>query len=146
MANIFNGNFIRITQIRSLTTLAAAPEGVKIANPGWAPTGLPELPVQLVEFEINTPDRKILQPQVGSAAKEFSDWVSKAAKNGTLDTTRGVLFSGVILSHFGFTLGEATHYFPFAGAYEPRTGGGWVAHSHGAPVSKGDPIFLDLSK
>ena len=66
--------------------------------------------------------------------------------DGTLDTTRGILFSGVIVAHFGLALGEATHFFPFAGAFEPRTGGGWVAHSHGAPVAAGDPIFLDLNQ
>jgi len=143
---MFKGQYVMVTAIRRLVTLGHTPEKVELANPGWSLSGLPELPVQLVEFEFSTPDKKIPAPAVGAAVKEFAEWVRTAAADGTLDTTKGVAFSGTIIAHIGFALGEATHIFPWAGCFEPRTGGGWVGQAHGAPVRQGDPFFLDLNQ
>ena len=149
---IFSGKFIEVTAVRRLTTLQAAPERLAMipGNEDFASVVCLAMPVQLVEFKFTSPDGKVPTTKLGEAVREFADWVHRAATEGVesfkLDTTIGIAFSGVAIAHIGFALGHATHFFPWAGFFEPRTGGGWVGHAHGAPVRDGDPFFLDLTQ
>lgn len=138
----FTGKFIEVTAVKEIETLAEMSAKLQVVFPDWQPAGLRAEQVTVVEFKFATADGKLPQPNVGEAAAEFAKWVRDAVETGELDTTQGIIFSGVMIGHISFALGEASHIFPWAGTYEPRINGAYIGHVHGAPHSAGEVVFL----
>lgn len=146
--SVYKGKWIEITSVKEVETLPKIPKKLKMipGNEGWNPHCVAE-PITLVEFKIATEDSQIPGPKMGEAVWEFEKWVLDSIKEGTLDTTRGIAFSGRMIAHFSFMLGHVSHIFSYGGVFEPRIGGGWWGQSHGS-IHPGegskDPFFLDL--
>lgn len=143
---VYTGKWLEITSVEEVTTLPEIPEKLTLVsgNEGWEPDCVAE-PITLVQFKFAPADGKIPTPKVGELIAEMDEWVRQSVEDGTLDTTKGIAFSGIMIAHLSFVLGHVTHVFPWAGVFEPRTGGGWVGHVHGAAHRVGDPFFLDLN-
>lgn len=141
--SVFVGKWFEVVSVEQVQTLPAIPEKLQLVNPGWAPACRAE-PINLVSFKFTPADGKIPQPCVGELLQEIDQWMRDAIEANVLDTTIGIAFSGVIIAHMGLVFGHTSHMFPWAGAFEPRTGGGWIAHVHGAPHTVGEPFFLEI--
>lgn len=143
MENVYQGAWLIITSVEDRTTLPALPEKLALVpgNEAWKPECVAE-PITLVSFKYAPADGKIPTPKVSALMAELDQWVRNAVERKELDTTKGIAFSGVMIAHVAFVLGHVTHPFPWAGVFEPRTGGGFVGHVHGAAHEVGDPFFL----
>lgn len=139
---VFEGEWVEVTGSELVTTIDRVPAKIAVLHPGWQPENLHEEVVQVVSFKFATADGKLPQPKVGEAAAELASWVRQAAEEGALDTTQAVVFSGIMIGHIAFALGEATHLFPWAGTYEPRINGAYVGHVHGARHQAGEVVFF----